>query len=211
MFLDEIGELPLDLQTNFLHVLEERSVRRIGSNRQIPLDVRVITATHRDLRAAVNQGSFRADLYYRLNTISVEVPPLRQRREDIPLLVEHFFKELGAGAPPPELVAAFQTCDWPGNIRELKNAVERAVVLADVGAWQALTENAPAEASFGEGTSPGDGSFSSAKEFAIARWETWYLSNLMKLHDGNLTKAARHCHMDRKYLRSLLKKRGLRS
>jgi two-component system response regulator PilR (NtrC family) len=135
LFLDEIAELPMPMQVKLLRALQERKVKPVGGTEERPVDVRVVAATNRDLEAEVAQGGFRQDLYYRLNVIQVHLPPLRQRREDIPLLVEHFVKryaaELGkrmAGVSP-EALAALAAYDYPGNVRELENLVERAVTL----------------------------------------------------------------------------------
>jgi DNA-binding NtrC family response regulator len=136
LFLDEIGHLPLPLQGKLLRALEERTIRRIGGTRSIAVDVRVIAATHVDLAASVRKGEFREDLYYRLEVVSIELPPLRARREDIPLLARHFLARFAVqyGVPTPQLSptaeVALMEREWPGNVRELRNAVERAVLLA---------------------------------------------------------------------------------
>lgn len=136
IFLDEIGDMPLYMQAKLLRVLQEKEVVRIGSNKVVKLDVRVICATHKNLEQLVNEGKFREDLYYRLNVLSLDIPPLRQRREDIPLLVqrfvEKFYKETGLYREiPEEVMNILCNYDWPGNIRELKNIVERICVNAD--------------------------------------------------------------------------------
>ena len=136
IFLDEIGHLPLALQGKLLRVLEERSVRRVGGTRSVTLDVRVIAATHADLRARARSGDFREDLYYRLDVVSIELPPLRARREDIAPLVRHFLSQFAAqyGLPVPRVddraMAALEAREWRGNVRELRNALERALLLA---------------------------------------------------------------------------------
>ncbi|WP_291966535.1 sigma 54-interacting transcriptional regulator [Caloramator sp.] len=136
IFLDEIGDMPLYMQAKLLRVLQEKEVVRIGSNKVVKLDVRVICATHKNLEQLVDEGKFREDLYYRLNVLSLDIPPLRQRREDIPLLVqrfvEKFYKETGLYREiPEEVMNILCNYDWPGNIRELKNIVERICVNAD--------------------------------------------------------------------------------
>lgn len=136
LFLDEVGELPPETQVMLLRVLQERVIERVGGAGPVPVDVRVIAATHRDLSAAVNQGRFRADLFYRLNIFPIHVPPLRERREDIPDLVRHFIHHFGRrmGKPVahvrPDALALLTAYDWPGNVRELENIVERAMIVA---------------------------------------------------------------------------------
>lgn len=135
IFLDEIGELDIVLQSKLLRVLQEREVERVGGNRTIPLNVRVIAATNRDLREQVRQGAFRQDLYYRLNVVHVEVPPLRQRRGDIPLLLGHMLKKHSGGIIPctvsQEAMKLLVEYDWPGNVRELENTAERLLLCHD--------------------------------------------------------------------------------
>jgi DNA-binding NtrC family response regulator len=139
LFLDEIGELVPALQSKLLRAIQERVIERLGNNTPIPVDIRLIAATSRDLEGAVNGGSFREDLYYRLNVVSIALPPLRERRQDIPALVQHFMSRSGQGVSitPPALTLL---CDyhWPGNVRELENVIERALVLARTGV---ITEN----------------------------------------------------------------------
>jgi formate hydrogenlyase transcriptional activator len=136
LFLDEIGDLPLELQPKILRVLQEQEFQRLGSNQTIRVNVRVVAATNQDLMQLVAHKQFRADLYYRLNVLPIFLPPLRDRKQDIPLLVEYFVRKLAArfnrtiDVIPPELVELLQAHDWPGNIRELQNLVERAVVLS---------------------------------------------------------------------------------
>ena len=137
LFLDEIGALRAELQAKLLRVLQEREIERVGGTRAIKIDVQVVAATNADLKDAVSRGVFREDLYYRLNVVPVEVPPLRARAEDIPLLVEHFIRRYGRAFNKrveqlsPEALAALQEYRWPGNVRELQNVIERSVVLAE--------------------------------------------------------------------------------
>jgi transcriptional regulator with GAF, ATPase, and Fis domain len=225
VFLDEIGELPLELQPKLLRVLESRQVQRIGRVDSIPLDVRVIAATNRDLREMVNRGTCRADLYYRLKVVTIEMPPLRERRSDIPGLIAHFWAQLSnGGEPPAEVLSAFSKLDWMGNVRELKNAVERAVVLGDTappeplfGPHAARGTMPPQQAA--RGSTPGlavpplegltfDPSipFRDAKNQAISRWERWYIRELLAHTKGNLSQAARIVQSDRSYLRKLVRR-----
>jgi transcriptional regulator with GAF, ATPase, and Fis domain len=139
LFLDEIGDLPLEMQPKLLRALQERQVERLGGGRPVPVDVRVIAATHQDLWGMVERGAFRADLYYRLNVFPLSVPPLRERREDIPLLVAHFVETFAERHGkviqhvPDELLTALQDEPWRGNVRELQNVIERAVITAQDG------------------------------------------------------------------------------
>jgi DNA-binding NtrC family response regulator len=207
VFLDEIGELPLDLQPKLLRALEDRIIKRVGGNDQVRVDVRVVTATNRELRAEINRGRFRSDLYYRLNTFSVRVTPLRERREDVALLVAHFYRQLHPHAeePPAELLAELLRHDWPGNVRELRSAVERTVLLGDPAVWREIAEPT-ATAGFDETSS-----FRAAKEHAVAAWERDYLRALVARFAGNLSRAARAVRMDRNHLRELLVRHGLRT
>jgi DNA-binding NtrC family response regulator len=137
LFLDEIGELPLELQAKFLRVLEERKIRRLGGRSEVEVDVRVICATNRDLKEEIRKGRFREDLYFRLHVFTIELPPLKERKEDIPLLVHHFIEKFNAETGKhvqgmtPAALAVLQAYPWPGNIRELRNTVERAMILVD--------------------------------------------------------------------------------
>jgi two-component system nitrogen regulation response regulator GlnG len=137
LYLDEIGDMPVDLQTKLLRALQERTIERVGGHESIAIDVRVLAATNRDLEALMKEGRFREDLYYRLNVVTVNLPPLRERRRDIPLLVEHFLakhvEELGERGVAPEALDRLVGYDWPGNVRELENVVQRAMVMATAG------------------------------------------------------------------------------
>jgi transcriptional regulator with GAF, ATPase, and Fis domain len=199
VLLDDVAELPIDLQPKLLRALERRAIRRVGANREIPVDVRLIAATNHDLRRAVNQRTFRSDLWYRINTIRVLVPPLRDRREDIPMLVTQFYRELvdkPLANPPAELVRTMTSGDWRGNVRELRSAVERALVGA------AATDAAPA-------MEKPSVSFRVAKNLAAADWERRYLSELLPAHDGNVSRAARAAKMNRSHLSELVHRHGL--
>ena len=137
LFLDEIGEMPLALQVKLLRVLQEEELRPIGATRSIPVDVRIVTATARDLREEIRKGRFREDLYYRLNVVQIELPPLRERKEDLPLLVSHFLDKFARRMAAPlegvdkEAMKILASHSWPGNIRELENTIERAIILSD--------------------------------------------------------------------------------
>lgn len=211
VFLDEIAELPLELQPRLLRALEERTTRRIGSTTAVRRDVRVVAATNRDLRQEVNRGAFRSDLFFRLNTVTLRIPPLRERPEDIPLLVAHFYEQFASGeaaSAPAELIDALARRSWPGNVRELRNAVERAVLFADCefAPDEPASESTHAEALPNEDyTVP----FRTAKEQVITRWERRYLEGLMARSKGNVSGAARTARMDRNHLRDLLRRHCL--
>jgi DNA-binding NtrC family response regulator len=225
VFLDEIGELPLDLQPKLLRALEERTIRRLGSTQPVRLDLQIIAASNRDLRQAVADGRLRTDLYYRLDVLRMRIPALRDRREDIPQLVEHFWRRTRAEIPESRLSrlkADFSERLWPGNVRELRNAVERAVLLGEWGTDDLTVERTvddgsvtpPPAASTLETPGPiaADESlllsvpFRTAKEGAIARWERRYLAALMRRARGSISQAARLAQVDRSHLRDLLRR-----
>ena len=180
LLLDEIGELPLELQPKLLRAIERR---------EVPADVRIIAATNRDLRREVNRGAFRSDLWYRLNTVRLLIPPLRERREDIPMLVAHLWREMGPdpdAEPPPELVSALASADLRGNVRELAGAVARALNGADPSTRRELLPTTRDGAGWGfDPTVP----FRVAKERATGTWEASYLRQLIAHHRGNVSRA----------------------
>jgi DNA-binding NtrC family response regulator len=213
LFLDEIGELPAEMQSALLGVLERRRVRRLGGRDEVPVDVRVVSATNRDLRSAVNAGGFRLDLFFRLAVVLLDVPPLRARAEDIPLLIAHFLDELGAGSEldalfPAEKLAELKRHRWPGNVRELKNLVASARAL---GAAQALPLGvvAPGATANDEPEDLLDLDFKRARAAVVESFERRYLARLMSGAGGNVRQAARTARLDRTYLAELLKKHGL--
>jgi len=215
VFLDELGELSLDLQPKLLRVLEQRELRRVGGQKTIKVDLRVISATRKDLRSEVEKGKFREDLYFRLNVVPITAPPLRERREDIPLLIDAMLTKLGpSGIEISDAArAAMMAHDWPGNVRELRNVIERALALgADPGTLVApLGGESPAKAAQLRDTiefEPGV-SFRDTKEKWNELFERRYLAWLIKRADGNISKAARDADMDRKYLHKLLRKYGI--
>ena len=205
LFLDEVGELPLALQPKLLRAIEERTIKRVGSTKSTRIDVRMIAATNRDLRDAVSAGHFRADLYYRLEAIRLQMPSLRERREDIPGLIEQFARRLQPGITAAalddvqRLLAARK--EWPGNVRELRNAVEKVLVLGDLGGDPTAAVPMPTAAAFDSSVS-----FKAAKEEAVAIWEQAYLASLLRHAKGNVSRAARVAQMDRSHLRDLLRR-----
>jgi DNA-binding NtrC family response regulator len=205
VFLDEIGELPLELQPVLLRAIEQRVVKPVGGNDLVPLDVRVIAATNRDLAREVERGTFRSDLYFRLNIVRFHIPALRERREDVAMLAAHFYRALTGGKEPPaELVASLAAHDWPGNVRELKNAVERTVLLG-TSAFLPPEARRPTTSDTEELHDPSF-SFGEAKRIGVERWERAYVRALLGRHRGNVTAAARAARMDRNHLRRLARR-----
>jgi DNA-binding NtrC family response regulator len=220
IFLDEIGELPLPVQVKLNRVLQEREARRVGDNAPIKVNVRVIAATHRELKAEVQAGRFREDLFYRLNVFPVVLPPLRERREDIPLLASHFLEKHAQvlGRPltalDPDALRALIGYPWPGNVRELENAIERAVAVAQGPAIQLRDLPADVRGSQ-EGAIPAEQlarmPYREAVDLARDRVTRDYLVALLRDLDGNVTKAAERAGMARESLHRLLKRHGVRS
>jgi two-component system nitrogen regulation response regulator GlnG len=214
IFIDEIGELELDMQPRLLRALESRKIKPVGATLYRDVDVRVIAATNRDLREEARAGRFRDDLYHRLAVVRVTLPPLRERKEDIPALVAHFLggREVTV---PPETMALFNEYDWPGNVRELKNVIDRGLSL--MGAARLLHPGllgleATAGAHDGRALawpSSGNEGFREAKERLIASWERDYVTQLLRRAGGNVSKAAREGGLDRVYLHRLIKKHGI--
>ena len=219
LFLDEIGELPLALQPKLLRVLETGQVKPVGGSQVSTTDVRVVAATNRQLHHAIDAGTFRHDLYYRLAVIHVRLPALRQRPEDVPLLVERFLEEAGAShvAVGFDTMTRLQSHPWPGNVRELKNYVSRAVVLADDGrlATRHLTgvdtPSNPANDGGGEGLAPHyDLPFKDAKARLLSTFERRYWRRHLEATGGNVSEAARQGGIHRKSLEYLVKKLDLK-
>ena len=211
IFLDEIGELPIEVQPALLGVLERKTFRRVGGDKEVDSDVRVVSATHRDLRNAANSGAFRADLYFRLAVAKVPIPPLRERTDDIEPLAYHF-AELITGTPG-ELPFDLATLDsllsyhFRGNVRELRNVVESAVAMGQIVLEERDPEKQVVES---ESYFVPDRSYRDSRAHAIARFERGYLKPLIESCEGNASEAARRAKMDRAYLVSLLKKHNLR-
>jgi two-component system, NtrC family, response regulator GlrR len=206
LFLDEIGDMPPALQVKLLRVLQERSVRPVGATQAVPVDVRILSATHRDLDAAMAQGQFREDLYYRLNVVTLHLPTLAERREDIPLLANHFIARLGQKYGKritgfaPEAMKALTTASWPGNVRQLHNVVEQVCALTTTPLVPlTLVQRALRVPSVEVLT------YAQARE----RFERDYLVGLLKLTDGNAADAARLADRNRTEFYRLLQRHGL--
>jgi transcriptional regulator with AAA-type ATPase domain len=212
VFLDEVGELPLELQPKLLRVIEAREIRRVGDTRSRPINVRVVSATNRDLDRDVNRGRFREDLYFRLAVMTVHVPPLRERLDDILLLVRVFLRALDQPEQErlftPEVLAEMARHDWPGNVRELRNYVERSVALQQAAPTTARSTVRPPPAS--PSAEPWT-TFRVAKEAATRTFERGYLSALLDAAGNNMSRAARMANVDRMYLHRLVQKHGLRN
>jgi transcriptional regulator with GAF, ATPase, and Fis domain len=225
IFIDEIGELPLELQPKLLRVLEQREVRRVGSTKVRHVDVRVVAATNRNLRDEVAAGRFREDLYYRLAVVEIRLPALRERKEDLPLLVEHLLHRAehnrGVRGLAPDVRALLESYHWPGNVRELGNVIERALPFSDGSLItldalpEALRAARPAAAPLPRPAPSADPALATlplkdAKDAIIEEFERQYLIDLIERHDGNVSRAARTAGMDRKSITRLLKKHQIR-
>jgi DNA-binding NtrC family response regulator len=214
LFLDEIGELPPGLQPQLLGALERKRFKRVGGASEIPVDVRLIAATNRDLRSEVNTGAFRLDLYFRLAVVVLRVPPLRERLTDLPLLVAHFLQEAGHSGPPESVVSDEQmrrlaAHAWPGNVRELRNWVEATLAMGESpDLTHSVADSNDAPSTFSEGLLKLP--YKDARRQLLDDFEIRYLANLLKVSEGNVAKAARHAAMDRTYLIKLLSRHGLR-
>ncbi|HEY8974336.1 MAG TPA: sigma 54-interacting transcriptional regulator [Burkholderiaceae bacterium] len=206
LFLDEIGDMPVALQVKLLRVLQERMVRPVGASHAVPVDVRILSATHRDLDLAIIDGSFRKDLYYRLNVVALSLPTLAERREDIPLLASHFLSRLAlkygrkVNGFAPDAMKALTTASWPGNVRQLHNVVEQVTALATTPlvplalVQRALRVPSMEVLSYTE---------------ARTRFERDYLVGLLKITDGNVADAARLADRNRTEFYRLMQKHGL--
>lgn len=220
VFLDEVGELPMDVQPKLLRVLESGEFRRVGSNRTQHADARIVAATKRDLRQEVERGKFREDLYFRLAVVPVTVPPLRSRREDVPALVHRFLElarrrdpRIGALDVARETIASLAAHDWPGNVRELRNVLDRAMYIAAATGQRELrlvdATIAPTATERTAAFEPGRAYRDVRSEFELD-FERRYVAWLLDRHAGNVSSAAREARMDRKHLAELAKKHSLR-
>ena len=225
LVLDEIGEMPLGLQAKLLRALQERQIRRVGGNSLVDVDVRLVSATNRDLRAAAAKGDFRDDLFYRVNVIAIQLPPLREREGDVELLTQAFLERYGktrVKTIDDDALAALRAYRWPGNVRELQNVIERACALADgdrirlsdlpdyvldgVGASAEGVGGAVADAAHDTQGLP----LKDAKEHWMSVLEASYLRDLLATHDGNVSAAAKAAGIDRKTFHRLINKYHLK-
>jgi DNA-binding NtrC family response regulator len=198
LFIDEVGKLPLDLQPKFLRAIERREVRPLGAGKPVSSDVRIVAASDIDLRRAVNSGAFREDLFYRLSVISITLPPLRDRPEDIPLLAGHFLRQLTGDSEArfsKEELASLVSQPWAGNVRELRNAVEQSVALSST--WKPSTENARE-------------SYKQAKARVLAVFERQFVMELLIHTEGNISRAAQLAQMDRLTLLKLIRRHEIK-
>jgi DNA-binding NtrC family response regulator len=227
IFLDEVGELPLDLQPKLLRVLETRCFRRVGGSKELRVDIRVLAASKRNLRLEVERGKFREDLFFRLSVVSLDLPALRERRDDIPAVARQLLARLDDGPArglpalrlSGETLEALAGHDWPGNVRELRNVLERAVYLSRALGREELSLAAlpvgpaprrePDQAALSGEFEPGLSYRDQRTRFEEA-FEKRYVGWLLERHEGNVSAAAREAEMDRKYLYKLAKKHGLK-
>jgi DNA-binding NtrC family response regulator len=227
LFLDEIGEMPMGLQAKMLRALQERQVRRVGGNALVDVDVRIVSATNRDLRASVAKGDFRDDLYYRVNVITIQLPPLREREGDVELLAQAFLDRYGKGrlrAMEDDVLAALKGYRWPGNVRELQNVIERACALADsdrlrltdfpdyvVSGGGSVAVPAGGDEAVDAARATAQGlSLKDAKEQWMGVLEASYLRELLARHEGNVSAAAKTAGIDRKTFHRLINKYHLK-
>ena len=219
IFLDEIGDMAVETQAKVLRVLQERSFERVGGTKSIQVDVRVLAATHRDLEEEVRNGNFREDLYYRLKVIELALPPLRERREDIPALAARFLEQVTErlGLEKRQLcepgLAQLSKYAWPGNVRELQNVLESAAVLASgtsIEADDLRIEQSPASADLAS-EDDSDLAFAAAKKRAVEKFEKAFLLRALRDHDGNISRAAESVGMVRQSLQQKIRELGLRS
>ena len=218
LFLDEVGDIPINMQVKLLRFLQEGEIQRVGDTEPAKVNVRVLAATHSDLRKSITEGSFREDLFFRLNLIEIELPPLRDRPADIPLLAHHFlriyrerFKKTSLQKIDPQTLAVLQSFLWPGNVRQLEHVIARSVILE---LSNTLSVSVLPEELFQERRKPLPEtdelqlhlSFKEAKQEAVRRFEKRYLSGALKRAEDNISQAARIAGMDRANFRRLLKK-----
>ena len=209
LFLDEIAELPLDVQPVLLRALELKRITPVGSSQEHAIDVRLIAATHRDLAEQVAAGQFREDLLYRIRVVELEVPPLRQRREDIVAIAQEFARRQGLSALPADVLEALERHDWPGNVRELRNAVEAYTAIGVLPRASSEPKSLTFEAALAEFIDP-KLPYADQKNEVVQRFTRAYLERLLQNTGGNQSEAARLSGLERSYLGRLVDKLGLR-
>ncbi|OPL12846.1 MAG: Fis family transcriptional regulator [delta proteobacterium MLS_D] len=216
LFLDEIGDLPRDMQAKLLRVIQDQEFERVGGLRTVKVDVRLVAATNRDLRKDVENGDFREDLYYRINVVPLELPPLRERKDDIPSLASFFLHKFNRKLErrvedlDPDVMDRFMDYHWPGNIREMENLLERLVLLAPEG--RIRLEDLPPDVSQADGSGKGSdyGAFKEVIREKTESMEREMIENVLSLCDGNVTQASRRLGLSRKALQLKMIKYGLR-
>ncbi len=217
IFLDEVGDMPADTQAKVLRVLQERCFERVGGNSTTRSDVRVVAATHRDLEAEVNDGTFRQDLYYRLKVVQIELPPLRDRLEDLPALVDRFLEQLAGRLSRDKMALTdgalrrLAAHNWPGNVRELRNVVEQAAVLASGSAIDADDLDLGMQLAAPAGGFVSGVSFPDAKRQAIEQFERSFLLEALRHHDGNVSRTAEAIGVARQSLQLKIRELGLKN
>jgi DNA-binding NtrC family response regulator len=217
LFLDEVGELPLPLQAKLLRVLQERRVRRVGARQENPVDVRVVAATSREIDQMVQRGEFRRDLFYRINVVRVDLPPLRTRGDDIGLLAEHFANkaahEMGrsVGGLSTDVYQVLKGYHWPGNVRELQNVVRRAIAMtrSPIAGIDDLPDDVVSAAGRTAGAEAEAVGFFAQRADHVARFEKQFLTDLLARHLGDVSAAAREARLPRGTLYRLMKGHGL--
>lgn len=213
IFLDELGELPVDVQPKLLRALAEQRIKPVGSNTYRPVNVRVLAATRRDLVREVNDGNFRSDLYFRVAQVKVELPPLRQRLEDIPLLVRRMLQDMGDKSAydriPNDSLERLMRHDWPGNVRELRNVVAVALAFGKEGPLDIAQYLSPLTTSAAESTPTRGRTFQDAKREVLAKFERDYFTALYAECSGNVSEIGRRAAMERAHVRGYLRRHGI--
>jgi len=212
LFLDEIGDVPASIQVKLLRVLQEREFERLGGTKTHKVDVRLIAATNRDLRAALEEGTFREDLYYRLNVVAIDIPPLRDHKEDIPALVKFFLDKFAkdSGAPPksltPDAMKLLMDFRWPGNVRELENVIQRAITLSEKTTLDVSDIQLDSRTPRGNSSA---NSFVLPEGMTLDQWEQETIREALKRANGNKSQAARMLGLSRNALRYRLSQMGV--